>query len=144
MDGARPRAVGYLASPGSLLRGCWEGRASPPGSSIDIKFQPPGVLEWREAWSYRANGVVAVALKLTFPAGAPLWEEASAELATPSHPPLRVLSVWLEPVPGEELPTLRVVLEAEATAVKLGGPFTLKLWNAQGPGTFTLTGVTFP
>jgi uncharacterized protein (TIGR02268 family) len=109
----------------------------------DIKLQPPVSLEVWEAWGYRASGVVAVALKLRFPEGTALWTEANAELSRPTHPPLRILSVWLEPEPGE-IPTLRVVVEAEATTAELGGPFTLKLWNAQGPGLLTLTGVTFP
>jgi hypothetical protein len=98
-----------------------------------------------EAWSYRANGVVAVALKLRLPAGAPRWEEVKAELATPTRPPLRVLSLWVEQPSDRKQSTMRMVLEAEATAAEaLGDPFTLKLWNAQGPGGFTLTGVRFP
>jgi len=110
----------------------------------DIKPQPPTALAVLEAWSYRANGVVAVEVKLSFPEGTPLWASASAELSRPTHPPLRVLSVWLEPVLDLEQPTLRVVVEAEATGAEFGGTFTLKLWNAQDPGSFTLTGVAFP
>jgi len=110
----------------------------------DIKIQPPGAVEVQDAWSYRANGVVAVALRLEFPEGTALWVSAGAELSRPTHPPLRVLSVWLEPEPYKKQPTVRVVVEAEATGEELDGTFTLKLWNAQGPGSFTLTGVTFP
>jgi len=110
----------------------------------DIKLLPPGAVEWKDAWSYRANGVVAVEVQLSFPEGTTLWASAEAALSRPTHPPLRVLSVWLEPVPDQKRPTLRVVVEAKATGEELGGTFTLKLWNAQGPGSFTLTGVAFP
>ncbi|HLL02026.1 MAG TPA: DUF2381 family protein [Myxococcaceae bacterium] len=111
---------------------------------VDHKLQPPVALEVWEAWSYRANGVVAVEFKLAFPEGTTPWAAMGAELARPSHLPLRVLSVWLEPVPELEQPTVRVVVEAEATGAELGGTFNLKLWNAPGPGSFTLSGVTFP
>lgn len=114
------------------------------GIQYDIKLQPPGAFEVWETRSYRANGVVAVEFNLMFPEGTALWASAGAELSRPTHPPLRVLSVWLEPVPEEKRPTVRVVVEAEATGAELGGTFNLKLWNAQGPGNFTLTGVTFP
>jgi len=110
----------------------------------DTRLQPPEAVKVRQAWSYRANGVVAVELWLSFPEGTTPWAATGAELARPTHPPLRVLSIWLEPVPEEKRPTVRVVVEAEATGAELGGTFNLKLWNAQGPGGFTLTGVTFP
>lgn len=110
----------------------------------DIKLQPPGAVEVLEAWSYRATGVVAAEFMLTFPEGTAPWASAGAELSRPTHPPLRVLPVWLEPEPDKKHPTVRVVVEAEATGEELGGTFSLKVWNAQGPGSFTLNGVTFP
>jgi uncharacterized protein (TIGR02268 family) len=110
----------------------------------DLRPQPPGGVQVVKAGSYRATGVVAVELELRFPQGTVPWVEAGAEVARPTHPPLRVLSVWLEPLQDAKQPAVRVVVEAEASDAELGGTFTLKVWNAQGPGGFTLTGVTFP
>ena len=57
--------------------------------------------------------------------------------------PLNVLTVW-QAGPVTPAQPRRVVVEAEATPDAARGTFTLKLWEAGGPRTITLSGVTFP
>jgi uncharacterized protein (TIGR02268 family) len=96
-----------------------------------------------DATSYRARGVVAVALKVTNLSERP-WTAAGAELVGEGGVRLKVRRVWpLEPlVPGPE--RQRVVVEAEAAETEARGRFSLSLWqDGEAPGV-SVDGVTFP
>jgi uncharacterized protein (TIGR02268 family) len=109
-----------------------------------VFLQHPGdALGARHAWSYRSGERVAVVVELENPDAAKPWTAEGALLENKPGEPLNVLTVWqAAPVtPGQ---VRRVVVEAEATLDAARGTFTLKLWEADGPRTITLSGVTFP
>ncbi|WNG50437.1 DUF2381 family protein [Archangium minus] len=105
--------------------------------------QRPGeTLQVYNAFSYRAEGRVAVALQVRNQ-GTQSWTVEWAELVAPEGTQPRVLRVWpFEPIPPGQ--TLQLVVEAEATKEQARGTFILKLWEANGPRTLTLRGVAFP
>ncbi|CAM4543948.1 DUF2381 family protein [Myxococcus xanthus] len=104
----------------------------------------PGVaVVVRLAYSYRSALRVAVDVTLAFPEGGQPWTATGAALRDKSGKELNVLQVWqVAPTPSEK--SVRVIVEAEATPDSAQGPFTLKLWEANGPRTVTLGNVTFP
>jgi len=106
--------------------------------------QLPGQpLEVQEAMSYRARGVVALALKVDNVSARP-WRAAGASLVGEGGVRLKVLRVWpTEPLaPGATWQ--RVVVEAEVTDAQARGRFTLSLWQEGEPPSVSLEGVTFP
>jgi uncharacterized protein (TIGR02268 family) len=109
--------------------------------------QPPGeALQKRKAFSYRAEGRVAVAVELKNTSAWP-WtvDEEGVVLVGKGGARLRVLRVWQpEPIlPGGDEGGL-VVVEAEATAEQAQGTYVLQLGETSGARTVTLRGVTFP
>ncbi|RKH34911.1 DUF2381 family protein [Corallococcus praedator] len=92
--------------------------------------------------TYRSTTGVAVDIQLTVKAGARPWIAKGTTLKGKAGVELTVLRVWQQrPIPAGEIG--RVVIEAEASATTRG-PFTLKLWEEDGPRTVTLGNVTFP
>ncbi|WP_163995909.1 DUF2381 family protein [Pyxidicoccus caerfyrddinensis] len=96
--------------------------------------------------AYRAAMRVAVEVFLVVLEDAPPWKPESATLTLQGTRgvELKVLTVWLsEPmVPGSM--GISVFVEADAPADAPAGPFTLKLWDASGARTVTISGITFP
>ena len=94
---------------------------------------------------YRSAQRVAVEMTLLVLEDAPAWapEGASLMLQGRKGVELKVLNLW----PPEPIASGRhggsVFVEAEAPADAVTGPFTLKLWDASGARTVTITGVTF-
>jgi uncharacterized protein (TIGR02268 family) len=94
---------------------------------------------------YRSAQRIVVELVLLVPDDAPAWapEGASLMLQGKKGFELKVLKFWPpEPIaPGRN--GRRVFVEAEAPAEGVAGPFTLRLWDASGARTVTISGVTF-
>lgn len=97
----------------------------------------------RQAYSYRSALRLAVDVSLGFPEGGQPWKATGAALRDRSGKELNVLQVW-QVAPTSSEKNVRVIVEAEATPDPVRGPFTLKLWEADGPRTVTLGNVTFP
>ena len=128
------RVAGLLDASGIMTR------------AIDNVAQAPtDVLRVSEFRVYRASQRVAVEMTLQMPEDAPAWAPAGASLILQSKKgvELKVLNFWPpEPItPGRYGGS--VFVEAEAPADSVTGPFTLKLWDASGARTVTITGVTF-
>ncbi|PTL84135.1 DUF2381 family protein [Vitiosangium sp. GDMCC 1.1324] len=110
--------------------------------SESIHQRPGETLQVFRANSYHAKERVAVELNVGNTGTAP-WTVEWAELVGRNGKRLRIISVWpLKPIPPGE--PLRLVVEAEATEEQARDTFILKLWEANGPRTITLRGVTFP
>ncbi len=95
--------------------------------------------------SFRAAGRVAVTLRLRNPESAPPWtvQDAKAVLEDRKGVELRVLEVWpREPIPPGG--TLKMVVEAELSDVTVQGPFTIRMWEAEGGRTAIVQGVMLP
>jgi uncharacterized protein (TIGR02268 family) len=96
--------------------------------------------------SYRSAMRVAVEVTLKVPKDAPTWtpENATLTLQGRKGVELKVVTLWSpEPiVPGLLGGTVNV--EAEATPDVATGIFTLKLWDASGARTVTISGIKFP
>jgi uncharacterized protein (TIGR02268 family) len=136
--------------PGGLIglidSGLVKGEAGIEAQDISdtIRQRPGEALQKRKAFSYRAEGRVAVALEADNTSAWPWTVDAEGVvLVGKGGVRLRVLRVWQpEPVaPGEKG---RVVVEAEATQELALGTYVLQLGEASGPRTVTLRGVTFP
>lgn len=130
-----PRAAGLMDAGGVMTR-----------FLKSLVHAPTGVLVGPEVWVHRSAQRVAVEVMLRVPEDAPAWapEGASLVLQGRKGVELKVLGLWPpEPIaPGRH--GEKVFVEAEAPADAVTGPFTLKLWDASGARTVTLTGVTFP
>lgn len=93
--------------------------------------------------SYRSKRGVAVEMTLAVKAGALPWVAKDATLRGKSGAGLKVLRIWQEqPIHIGE--AMRVVIEADASAIAAQGTFSLKLWEEAGPRGITLGNVTFP
>ncbi|NTX15467.1 DUF2381 family protein [Myxococcus sp. CA056] len=93
--------------------------------------------------SYRSKNRVAVEVLLEDTRGGQPWSASGATLKEQSGVDLKVLSVWQEaPITSDA--AKRVIVEAEAPANASQGTFSLKLWEADGPRTVTISNVTFP
>jgi uncharacterized protein (TIGR02268 family) len=112
-------------------------------AEVDFTQLPGQPLFVQEATSYRARGVVALALKVDNVSSRP-WTAAGASLVGEGGERLKVLRVWpSEPLaPGATWQ--RVVVEAEVTEAQVRGRFTLSLWQEGEPPSVSLDGVTFP
>ncbi|MBU8900981.1 DUF2381 family protein [Corallococcus sp. M34] len=104
----------------------------------------PGVAAAKHAIrAYRTSRRVAVELVLRSGGDVP-WTAKEATLRGKAGEELRVLQVWqsgpLLSGPGFQ----RVVVEAESASEPPQGPYTLKLWDADGRRAVTLTNVVFP
>ncbi|WP_163785078.1 DUF2381 family protein [Myxococcus vastator] len=105
---------------------------------------PGGAAAKSVVYAYRTARRVAVEVTLKYVGDAQPWTAVGATLRGKANEELKVLQVWQSgPVaPGSD--TQRVVVEAEAASESPQGPFTLKLWDADGRRTVTLGNVTFP
>ncbi|MGE6759961.1 DUF2381 family protein [Corallococcus interemptor] len=92
---------------------------------------------------YRSKAWVAVEIRLTVKPGAVPWIAKGAMLRSKGGADLKVLRIW-QVQPTSEKEFLRLVVEAEAPADSVQGPFSLKLWEEEGPRTLTLRNITFP
>ncbi|QSQ24394.1 DUF2381 family protein [Pyxidicoccus parkwayensis] len=95
--------------------------------------------------SFRAAERVAVTMSLRNPEGAAAWTAQGAKIVLEDKRgvELKVLEVWpREPIPPGR--TLKLVVEAEAPDVNAKGPFTLRLWEAEGGRTAIVQGVMLP
>jgi uncharacterized protein (TIGR02268 family) len=115
-------------------------------SSKSAKASPASALLLDGALqSFRAAGRVAVTIRLRNPKGAAPWTAQNAMMVLEDRKgvELKVLEVWpREPIPPGG--TLRMVVEAELSDVTAQGPFTLRLWEAEGGRTAILQGVLLP
>ncbi|WP_434300078.1 DUF2381 family protein [Corallococcus exiguus] len=95
-------------------------------------------------YSYRSSKMTAVDVRIEVETGTLPWRAEGATLKGRSGEELKILRVWqAKPIlPGG--PEGRVIVEAEAPAAEVHGPFSLKLWEADGPRSITLGNVTFP
>ncbi|XXF78376.1 DUF2381 family protein [Myxococcaceae bacterium GXIMD 01537] len=116
-----------------------------PAKSIHVmnKVGPEaGNVPWiRRAHGFRSGSRVAVMMEFVSPAAVKPWTAEGALLTSKRTGPLSVLTVWQS---APDAPMFLIVVEAEAPSETAGGTFTLKLWEAGGPRTVTLTNVTFP
>jgi uncharacterized protein (TIGR02268 family) len=114
--------------------------------SASVKAAPANALRLDgPSSSFRVAGRVAVKLRLLNPEGAAPWtaQDASLVLESRKGVALKVLEVWPR---GPVLPGkwLTLVVEAEVTGVDSQGPFTLRLWEAEGGRTVIVRGVMLP
>ncbi|HEX5747205.1 MAG TPA: DUF2381 family protein [Archangium sp.] len=110
----------------------------------DLTPRPGAPLEVWDAWSYHAEAPKQVAVELKVKNTSALaWTTEGAELVSTEGVRLRVTRVWQS---GPLLPggQVRLVVEAEAPVEHLQGTFLLKLGEAGGARTFTVSGVRFP
>ncbi len=108
-----------------------------------FRQHPGDALHVLHAWSYRFGERVAVVVELLNPDAAKPWKAGAVLLENKPDGPLNVRR-GLQTDPVTPAQPHRVVVEAEATPEAAQGTFTLKLWDAGGPRTITLPGVTFP
>jgi uncharacterized protein (TIGR02268 family) len=96
--------------------------------------------------AYRSAMRVAVEALLKVPKDAPAWKPENATLTLQGRKgvELKVVTLWSpEPIaPGA--PGGSVSVEADAIPDVAAGTFTLKLWDASGTRTVTISGITFP
>ena len=115
--------------------------------SRSVSRPPSDALSTPVTESYRSAMRVAVKLVILNPADAPplKLENATLTLQGQRGVELKVLSVWpSQPIEPELLGRTNVIIEAEATPDVATGTFTLKLWDASGSRTVTVSGITFP
>jgi uncharacterized protein (TIGR02268 family) len=102
----------------------------------------------KRAYSYRAEGRVAVEVWLLNPGNEP-WSAAGAVLRGPKGEVLKPLPLWQPgPVPpaepGDAREQGRVVVEVLTTEKEARGTYTLTMWDAARQRTVTLGNMTFP
>ncbi|HEX5745081.1 MAG TPA: DUF2381 family protein [Archangium sp.] len=146
----KARLLAEREEPGGLLGAAWlEGAGVVASKKLDFLTVPPAnALILKGAWSYSYTPTgesrpasVAVRLGLLNP-GAEPWTLAGAALVDKAGEEVE-LTRWQEaPIPANGAGAVVVGLKGERA--QLGCPCTLKLWEAQGPRTFTLGNVTFP
>lgn len=129
-------ALGLLDETAFRARDNRKSARAPPASAL--------LLEGATA-SFRTGGRVAVKLFLANPNNAAPWTAQGAKMALEDRKgvELQVLEVWpREPIPPGR--TLMMLVEAEVGNVSAQGPFTLRLWEAQGGRTAIIQGVMLP
>ncbi|MFE8602845.1 DUF2381 family protein [Archangium violaceum] len=147
----KARLLAEREEPGGLMGAAWLERAGVVASKklgSWVREQPANALRLDEAWSYSYTvkgetrpASVAARLGLSNP-GAEPWTLAGAALVDSMGEEVE-LARWQEaPIPANGAGAVVVGIEGEPA--QLGCPCTLKLWEAQGPRTFTLENVTFP
>jgi uncharacterized protein (TIGR02268 family) len=93
--------------------------------------------------SYRSATGIAVEISLKVKPGAPPWIAKGATLRGKAGAELKGLRLS-QHSPAAVGDFGLVVVEANATTEATQGPFTLKLWEEDGPRTVVLGNVTFP
>ncbi|WP_434345647.1 DUF2381 family protein [Myxococcus virescens] len=94
--------------------------------------------------TYRTARRVAMEVGLVHVGDAQPWTATGAMLRGKANEELKVLRVWQSGPVASGSALQRVVVEAEFASESPQGPFTLKLWDADGRRTITLGNVTFP
>jgi len=108
--------------------------------AVTNAFSTPGVT------AYRSATRVAVEVDLEVPEDAPAWKPENAMLMLQGRKgvELKVVALW---PPDPITPGVfggGVSVEAEAPPDVATGIFTLKLWDASGARTVTISGIKFP
>lgn len=110
---------------------------------IDFTRPTNSPIDLRTISTYRAAGLVAVALRVVNRSGRP-WTLSGAELVGQGGARLRVLRVW----PREPLPPgvtrQRIIVEAEAARTEARDRFQLSLKTEGEPSSVVVDGVAFP
>jgi len=110
----------------------------------DFTQHPGQPLEVRKATSYRARGVVVLALEVRN-VSSRTWTAAGASLVGEGGVRLKVPRVWPTKPLAPGATWQRVVVEAEVTEeARALGRFNLSLWQEGEPPSVLLEGVTFP
>lgn len=114
---------------------------------LELKVLPSlnnALAEMVQGYGYRSGTRVVVELFIKLPPGQEPWTAGQAELVGSGRRALRVLRTWQRGPIGADTEDNRVWVEAEATTTETRGTFTLKVWEAQGQRSITVTGVRFP
>ena len=116
--------------------------------SESVTKKEGNALATRDVYSYRAQGTVAVEVRLLNPGTEP-WSVAGAVLRGPKGEVLKPLPLWqpgpvLPAAPGDAGEKGRVVVEVLATDKEARGTYTLVVWDGARQRTVTLGNVTFP
>ncbi|WP_224365425.1 DUF2381 family protein [Hyalangium versicolor] len=127
-------ATGLMGEMGVISKSLTESMVAHPANTIRVA----------RAFTYRSTSRVAVVLVLEVTEGMKPWQAARAELVGPRSRALRTESPWQRGPLHDGAKDVRVVIEAAATEAETRGTFTLKVWDADGTRSITLTGVTFP
>lgn len=143
------RVVSEHGAPGGLTGILFNEGLDPHGVAGQVLTKTVAATAANGLWapivnSYRSSMLVAVDVWVEVKTGSQPWTAEGATLKARSGEELKVLRVWqATPIlPGG--PGGRVIVEAEAPAAAVQGPFSLKLWEADGPRSITLGNVTFP
>lgn len=120
------------------------GAAGIPSQTITrhITKRESNTLQPRRVTTFRAPGRVAIELWLANPDAAKSWTPQGAVLVGPKGEVLNATFWPAEPIPSGEW--RRVWVEVMAPEARTEGPFTLKLWEADGQRTFIIGNVAFP
>ncbi|WP_408891533.1 DUF2381 family protein [Myxococcus faecalis] len=110
----------------------------------DVTQGPGGAAAKHYVNAYRAARRVAIEIFLVSRGDDQPWTAKGATLRGKANEELKVLQVWQSSPVAPGSTVQRVVVEAEAASESPQGPFTLKLWDADGRRTVTLGNVTFP
>jgi uncharacterized protein (TIGR02268 family) len=146
----KARLLAEREEPGGLMGAAWlEGAGVVASMKLGFLTVPPANalgLDKARSYSYTPTGEthpasVAVRLRLLNP-GAEPWTLAGAALVDSAGEQVELARWPLAPIPANGAGAVVVGIKGERA--QLGCPCTLKLWEAQGPRTFTLEDVTFP
>ncbi|WP_309894329.1 DUF2381 family protein [Archangium sp.] len=146
----KARLLAEREEPGGLMGAAWLEGAGVVASDVlgFLTEQPANALglDAIRSYSYTPTGEthpasVAVRLGLLNP-GAEPWTLAGAALVDSAGEEVELARWPLAPIPAKGAGA--VVVGIKGQRAQLGCPCTLKLWEAQGPRTFTVGNVTFP
>jgi uncharacterized protein (TIGR02268 family) len=120
------------------------GKAGIPSQSLTrrITERESNTLRSLDVTTFRAPGRVAIELLLENMDAAKAWTLRGAKLVGPKGEVLDATFFPAEPIPPGE--KRRVWFEVMAPEARTVGPFTLKVWEADGQRTFVIGNVTFP
>jgi len=98
------------------------------------------------ATAFRSAARVAVEVILELPENAPAWKPEGAALTLQGGKgiELKVVTLWPSKPLSPAVIGGSVIVEAETSAAVKTGTFTLKLWDASGMRTVTISGIKFP
>jgi uncharacterized protein (TIGR02268 family) len=138
MERDRPGGLTGLLSSGMV------GRAGIPSQLLtkSITERDSNTLRPRFLTTFRAPVRVAIELLLENMDAAKVWTLRGVKLVGPKGEVLDAAFFPAEPIPPGE--KRRVWIEVMAPEAQTVGPFTLKIWEADGQRTFVIGNVTFP
>jgi uncharacterized protein (TIGR02268 family) len=127
-----------------LLASGMVGEAGIPSQSLtrSITERESNTLRSGFVTTFRAPGRVAIELLLGNTGAAKVWTPRGVKLVGPKGEVLDAAFFPAEPIPPGE--KRRVWIEVMAPEAQTVGPFTLKIWEADGQRTFVIGNVTFP